>query len=51
MKVIAYSIHQTPEIFDCHGTREAKKIARQIKNEQRLFEILTEKEFKDKFNN
>jgi hypothetical protein len=47
MKVIAYSAWRKPEVFDARDSREAKRIARRIREEQRKPEIHTERSYKE----
>ncbi len=50
MKVIAYSNWQRPQIFSVKSNREAKRLKNQLKNQQFLVEIKTEKEWKEENN-
>ena len=46
MKVIAYSAWTRPEVYTVKNTKQAKRLAKRIKNEeQKLCEILTEVEY------
>lgn len=48
MKVIAYSAWVKPEIYTVKNSRDAKRLARRIKNEeQKKCEIFTEYDYRE----
>lgn len=50
MKIIAFSAWVKPEVFTRRNSRDAKRLAARIKNEdQKLTTVLTEKQFRDEY--
>lgn len=51
MKVIAHSAWTSPEVFTVKSKKQGKKLAARLKHqEQKLCEVLTEKEYRDRSN-